>query len=263
MTDRFAKIANRFGLRVEHDTDLSRHGAIARFGDVPDVRTTVGRHEAFCRCLGTRLGLDLLAHTEPVTIGDLEWTQRLVPQAVTRLAEAISGRELQVCPWLDRTPLDVVFTRETGKLLVAAEVGDAVDGDNARRALFYAAYKLRPAETTSIAAGRVLSYQTTGGLASSVATLLPDFDLDAARDHGHFAVPGYDRLLIFRPNDSGQRGGAELRRVVRAAVTDAKLPLSWRLYSLRRDRIIPAEVCGNGSDFAPAHRAYNLLEVVT
>lgn len=264
-------IARRFGLRAAVDGDVttvSRHGAGVRFYAALLTHDAAARNAAFCACLGVRLGLDLMESTRAGgaerSIAELDWVQRLLPRAVIRVAERVAGASLFERRWLDGVPFNIVHLREAGKLLLPMCADDAPRDDvcltNTRRALFYDAYQLRPVDRQPWGGGELRTFRTTAGLGSSIATLFPDFDLDAATDRGLLAPIGYDTLLLWVPQPTdAPRSNAAIRHAIRQAVRNESLPFSQRVYPLRNDRIVVGEVCGAHRDFDPADLLLDLL----
>lgn len=238
-----ASLASSFGLKLTQDGScarLSRRGATATLDFVPRLATAQERFEAWVTFAGVRLGLDLAEGGE-TDRGDA--VQRLLPTAVVRLAEAVAGTEIGAQPWLGQRSLSVIAIREHGRLTVPCTTSE-----DARRALFYEAYKLRPTVET-FGAGRVLTWSAAGGLASSIATLFVDYDLDSASGHGAMVVVDRDQLIVCRQDDE-QIPGASFRALARETSESSRLPFSRRIYQLSRNGVTVRETFGAGGDFA-------------
>lgn len=102
--------------------------------------------------------------------------------------------------------LDVIFALEVGKYQHLMSEEDAalcqlsreqVMAD-ARYMLFYQSYKIKPSRE-EMSFGKVRHYITREGLGASRAILLPDFDIDAARERGFAMVLSRDYLLVVEP----------------------------------------------------------------
>lgn len=265
-----AETARLFGLAYDGDGQTStfrRADTVVRLGLGLDDRLPEERNALLIACLGARLGIDRLRFdTASQVVPPLDLIQRLVPRAAAALAARIAGVAAAGPAWLPRTPFSLIYVHEVAKDTVFATASDLKRGpaaraiEDARRALFYRAYQLRPERTEVVGAGRLSVFRTTGGLASSVATLLPDFDYDAARDRGVLAVTDYDTLLVWRPQDGG-RPGAALRRAVHGELRRSTLPLSRRLYGLRPSGVVVGETCGTAAEFDAAEVVEKLISV--
>jgi hypothetical protein len=209
--------------------ELSRHGYAvslpASVVDALDARTPVGRHLAYGVLFGIRLAIDRRAtdfdvakerpekparvfhhHEIPSVYGDR--LPRIVPTLVLRWFAALTGLEPVTTDWhIDG--LVFVYILETGKHLHVLTESDMARLQmtrdrlisDARHALFYDAYKLKPRHKERTDEGRVRTFRTVEGLGASRAMLLPDFDYDAARENGCFSIPSRDTMVIGRPED--------------------------------------------------------------
>jgi hypothetical protein len=227
---------------------------------------TRNRHVAFCILTGARLGLDRLCstfepgqakktpsrpvryHEQPSIYG--ERMPRLLPRLAVRWFEAICDDQAFVTEW-ELPEFRQVYVLETGKTLHTLAVRDVPLLDtppdkirrNGRHALFYDSYKLKPREKLRYSGGTVRIFRTVEGLGASRAVLLPDFDYDAAREGGSFAIPSRDIMIIGRPDDPEDADdiAAEVTRAARSALEDALFPLCNRVWRMT-DKTIDGSV---------------------
>jgi hypothetical protein len=215
------------------------------------------RHVAFCVLTGARLGLDRLSttfepgqkddkpsrplryHERPSIYG--ERLPRLLPRLSVRWFEAIAGVETFVTGW-ELDELQQVYVLETGKYLHVLAESDVpkMDEDadkirrNGRHALFYDSYKLKPREKKRYSGGMVRIFRTVEGLGASRAVLLPDFDYDAAREGGSFAIPCRDTMIIGRPEEPEHADdiAGHVEEIAEAVLQDAMFPLCNRVWRM-------------------------------
>lgn len=259
-------LARHLGLDAQPSEDaggatMGRHGLCVRLPqDILahlDPTTVLGRHLAWSVLLGVRLGLDhRLCAYQP----DMERTgaqalygermPRLVPPATVAWVEAVSGAPVLCDDWLI-AGLKLIYVLETGKFLhtlTLPELGELTISPeklraDARHALFYDAYRLKPAQKLAVEGGEIRIFRTTEGLGATRALLLPDFDYDAAREAGSFAIPCRDTLLIGRPRecDAADIIRAEVARQSADLLHSATFPLSDVVFQLSHDRVRPAQ----------------------
>ena len=175
----------------------------------------------------------------------------LLPEATRRIYEYISNEQAFCRRWL-QSDLDVVIILETGKrqeVLTCseqedAEISDDKRWDKVRSALFYQSYKVRPSETINVDGGRLRIFETREGFGATRALLLPDFDYDAAREHGFLAVPSRDCIVIARPDESNYADSMRphLEEIVEDVIRDSSFALSDAVFELRPNEVRP----GNG-----------------
>ncbi len=213
---------------VDDGLRLSRQGyAVTVPADVVgamDAATPLGRHLAYGVLFGVRLAIDRRAcdfdvaherkkkpakvfiHTQiPSPYG--ERLPRLVTTLTLAWYAALSGEEAVTTDWII-DGLRFVYILETGKYLHVLSESDLANMElsrerlvsDARHALFYDSYKLKPRETEPVDGGAVRVFRTSEGLTAGRALLLPDFDYDAAQENGCFAVPSRDTMIIGRPD---------------------------------------------------------------
>lgn len=258
-------VAHQFGLEGhvpggEKELTLARHGLSVRLPASLlahlDATTVVGRHLTWSVLLGVRLGLDhhLCGYHPSMERADAqaiygERLPRLVPPATIAWFGAIAGAPALRRDWLV-DELKLVYVLGIGKYLhtltlpematlpLSAEKTCA----DARHALFYDAYKLKPAQKLAVDGGEIRVFRTTEGLGATRALLLPDFDYDAAREAGSFALPCRDTLLIGRPRacDQADEVLAEVARLSARMLQEAALPLSEAVFQLSHNRAFAA-----------------------
>lgn len=243
------ELARGFGLTAEEvagATRLHRDTRAVTLRTRLCLDTSDARHHVLAACLGTRLGLDLLAQ-EAAAPSDAGLA-RLLPAAAVSLAEAISGAKVAARPWVNPRFV-VVVIHEVGRAqrLRTLTPGWQEAFEAATRALFYETYRVRRVRQHALRGGTMHEYGSTGGLGSAVATLFPDFDLDAARERGAFFVADYDRFFVWRPD--GAHSTAALREFARDVLRESPLAFSRRIYYLRPDGVVLGETCDARSEF--------------
>lgn len=272
-----ADLSARLGLDYEQSggsARLERHGyRLALPGalvDEFDPENPVGRHLLFALLFGVRLAIDRKASTFDVADERPERPEQVyhaheipsvygdrLPRLVSRLSvawfEALTGKTPLDRPWI-LDELTFVYILETGKHLhtfcecdvQAAPIGRKKLVRDARHALFYEAYKLKPREKKRVDAGKLFLYRTAEGLGATRVMLLPDYDYDAARAGGCFSTPSRDTLLIGRPRE--ESGAEAIRRKIVAwteRLTQSEaFPLSTRVGTLTTDEARPGEHVG-------------------
>ncbi len=273
-TPSISDLADRLALALRTQDGrlhLSRHGYEVvlpeQLAGRLDASTPAARHQAYGLLFGCRLAIDrrlcdfdlrqerpekprqvFHAHEVPSVYG--ERLPRLVPILTAKWLEALSGCHVFTTPW-HVDGLVFVYLLETGKYLHTLCEEDLGKMDltreklvrDARHALFYNAYKLKPREKERTEAGLVRIFRTSEGLGASRAMLLPDFDYDAAREHGCFSTPSRDTMIIGRPASVDDSEGI-FRRVL--ALTAEQLrteafPLSSMVFRLRSTEVLPGE----------------------
>jgi hypothetical protein len=278
MTDEtLDSLATRFGVTVS-----SRGETMSWQRD--DLRVTTrcdydldrpeGRYRAACTAWGVRLGVDRVrceydfSQERPDSDGARnvyemasiygERLQQLVPTPALELAETIAGVSFFRRPWLDgATGAELVLIREMRRHFhtLAEQDFEALeyDRDNvveyARYALFYDAYKFRPTRVERHEWGRIKWFATRNGQASSRATLLPDFDYDAARADGAFVLVDRDRFVIAQPEDDREKTLRKLEDAAADALRKTTVPFCPRLFHLTADAIEPGEILAGCDSF--------------
>ncbi|MFP4597356.1 MAG: hypothetical protein ACOC9J_01915 [Persicimonas sp.] len=235
-----------------------------------DASTPAARHRAYGVLFGCRLAVDrrlcdfdlrqerpekpgrvFHAHEVPSVYG--ERLPRLVPILAVKWLEALSGCRVFTTPW-HVDGLVFVYLLETGKYLhtLCEEDFDELDLTreklvrDARHALFYDAYKLKPRQKERTEAGLVRIFRTSEGLGASRAMLLPDFDYDAAREHGCFSTPSRDTMIIGRPA-AVDRNEEIFRRVTELTaehLLEEPFPLSSMVFRLEPGAVLCGEHAG-------------------
>lgn len=256
------------------DLRLSRHG---RSVVVPssvtghfEPSTPLGRHLAYGVLFGVRLAIDrvvaqfdvaderpqkpdqvFLPHQMPSIYG--ERLPRMVTRPTMAWFAALTGAQPVTTDWIIEG-LGFVYVLETGKHLHVLADSDLERMDltrqkivdDARHALFYDSYKLKPRDKERTDDGLVRIFKTVEGLGASRAMLLPDYDYDAAREHGCFAIPSRDTMIIGRPSDKA-RAEAVSRRVTEltAQLVDAEaFPLSSMVYPMTSNAALAGDYAG-------------------
>jgi hypothetical protein len=272
-----SSLAAALSLTLTDDRDrvvLSRHGFAltlpAPVVDALDAHTPVGRHLAFGVLFGVRLAIDRSAagfdlarerpqkpakvfhhHEIPSVYG--ERLPRLVPALVLQWFEALTGLAPVTSSWhIDG--LHFVYILETGKYLHLLAESDVERLDmtrnriisDARHALFYDAYKLKPRHKEQTAQGRVRTFRTSEGLGASRAMLLPDFDYDAARESGCFSIPSRDTMVIGRPVDTefSEVIFERVSKVTAELVESEAFPLCSMVYTMSANEVGEPENVG-------------------
>lgn len=224
-----------------------------------DLESPDARQQAWAELLGLRLALDS-AHApyerereespaqvwRKEDVPELHGQRRpwLVPAQTIRALEAHLGQAMLKSPWHDNA-LGVIYVMELGHQLHvlseaqahATNLGlDRIRRD-ARQGLFYDSYKVRPVAQERSQEGRLRIYKTVEGLGCSRLLLLPDFDYDAAMEHGMAMIPDRDTMIIAQPAsgaDDQARAELEQQLIARAQALRASsaLPLPPTLYQL-------------------------------
>lgn len=224
-----------------------------------DLESPEARQQAWAELLGLRLALDT-AHApyerereeapaqvwRKEDVPELHGQRRpwLVPAQTIRTLEAHLGQAMLKSPWHDDA-LGVIYVMELGHQLHvlsedqahATNLGlDRIRRD-ARQGLFYDSYKVRPVTQERSQEGRLRIYKTVEGLGCSRLLLLPDFDYDAAMEHGMAMIPDRDTMIIAQPAsgaDDQARDKLKQQLMARAQALRAlsALPLPPTLYML-------------------------------
>lgn len=247
-------------LRVErHDADVTASPNPLALLDLSEVR---GRHVAFCILTAARLGLDrvcsdfepgrrdsepsrpLRYHEKPSIYG--ERLPRLLPGMAVAWLEAICDAEAFVSDWV-LPEFQQVYVLETGRHLHTLATDDVAlmtespekIRRNGRHALFYESYKLKPREKKRYSGGLVRIFRTVEGLGASRAVLLPDFDYDAAREGGSFAIPSRDTMIVGRPEEPENADAIadHVQQLASAELDEALFPLCNRVWRLT-DKVV-------------------------
>lgn len=277
-TPSISDLADRLALELRAQDGrlhISRHGYEVvlpeQLSGRLDASTPAARHQAYGVLFGCRLAIDrrlcdfdlrqerpekprqvFHAHEVPSVYG--ERLPRLVPILAAKWLEALSGCRVFTTPW-HVDGLAFVYLLETGKYLhtLCEEDLDKMDLTreklvrDARHALFYNAYKLKPREKERTDAGLVRIFRTSEGLGASRAMLLPDFDYDAAREHGCFSTPSRDTMIIGRPASVDQ-SEVIWRRVVELTAEQLgaeAFPLSSMVFRLEPSEVLSGEHAGD------------------
>ena len=279
-----ADLADILSLKAEPSGDglvLARHAhSIVVPSDVAErvrAQDPLGRHLAYGVLFGVRLAIDRLAcgfdladerpekpaqvyhhHEIPSVYG--ERLPRLAPLVALRWFAALTGLEPVSTDWII-DGLSFVYILETGKHLHVLAESDIEEMEltrdkilrDARHALFYDSYKLKPRDEERTDAGRVRIFRTVDGLGAGRVMLLPDFDYDAAREHGCFSMPSRDTMIIGRP--SAKTYSDEIfSRVSQATehlVATEAFPLCSHVHRMTADGVDRGEFVGN--DCLPPH----------
>lgn len=211
--------------------------------------------------LGLRLGLDKIrpeveaqAKTSPLQFRRTpvkryheapsfhgEHLPLLVPSMTRRTFEAVSHKRAFHRPGLLENT-EVLIVCETGTRLDILTVdeqensafSDELRWSNARTALFYNSFKLKPRQTIALPGGSLRIFETTEGLGASRALLLPELDYDAAQDGGFLALPTRDRIIIARPDDKDSASSLlpRLREEIGAAMSQSAFPFADAILQL-------------------------------
>lgn len=232
-----------------------------------DLETPHEREQAWAELLALRLALDT-AHApyererEDVPaqvwrkedVPELHGQRRpwLVPTQTIKSIESHLGEALLTSPWHDDA-LGIIYVMELGHQLHALSLAQAEQTGlgldrirrDARQGLFYDSYKVRPVAQERSEDGRLRIYQTVEGLGCSRLLLLPDFDYDAAMEHGMAMIPDRDTMIIAQPAsgaDKQARGRLEqqLRAHAETIRAASALPLPPTLYMLTPSAITKA-----------------------
>lgn len=194
-----------------------------------EPRTPHQRNLLLALVLGTRLGIDW-HHTAfdpvaeaprvdiakkpaeaPSAFGDR--LLRLLPRLAVEVAEFISQTKA-VQQVFVHDSLRIVYLREVMKNLHMLSTNELEQmpydtkrlHELARAALFHeqGSYRPRP-KTEKLRHGRIRTYTSSEGLMASRACLMPDFDLDAAREHGFVSIPCLDTMVVAEPRSIADR----------------------------------------------------------
>lgn len=249
------------GLSIETDSPsevvLGRHGLAVRLDMASLLPWTDA--DASWVFFGLRLGLDQIAWARgdgrpspppkraagvvryqevPSIYGDR--LMRLIPTVSRRWAEAVSQSILYKDPWI-LDGLETLYILETGRILHALSRDEAPKAKadreklwrDARAALFYDSYKIRPRIAVQQPGYSLRVYETVEGLAASRAIILPEFDYDSAREGGYFSIPSQDCLIIARQESPGEPAAllADLEVQTLDAYHKALHPLTTALFS--------------------------------
>ncbi|WP_168211016.1 hypothetical protein [Persicimonas caeni] len=254
---------------------FGRHGhSVAVPGPVVErfaPATVLGRHLAYGALFGLRLAIDRAAcgfdvaqerpekpaqvyhhHEIPSIYGDR--LPRLVPQLTLEWFEALTGEQPVSTGWII-DGLQFVYILETGKFLHVLcesdlekmELGRDKLIRDARHALFYDSYKLKPREKERTDGGLIRIFRTAEGVTAGRVMLLPDFDYDAARAHGCFAMPSRDTMVIGRPS-SKEHSDEVFERVSEVTVDlldSEALPLCSHVHRMDTDGVSAGEFAGD------------------
>ncbi len=175
---------------------------------------------------------------------------RLFPSLSLDWCEAITHQKLYRLPWL-QPGLEITFTEESGRtldLLTHAQAATNPDPEkllrDARAALFYDSYRVRPSQNLTFPSGTIRIIRTTEGLGASRALILPEYDWNASQDHGFLAIPDRDTLLIAHPatpDDPQSRTELhqELQNLVQQHLLHTNFPLSNATFDLHIDQTRP------------------------
>lgn len=224
-----AELARPLGLRLqdidaENGASVTRHGESRSLGkgiQGLDLSVVRERERAWSALLATRLAIDTAIsgwtperereHTperfyqkQEVPSPHGERYPWVVPRHVLEVWEDASGKQA-ACTAIEGTDLIVLYVLEVGTHLhvLSREDRDALEfkdpeGD-ARRALFYQSYKVRPSEERRTEDGRLRLYHTREGLGAARILLLPDYDYDASKKRGHVIIASRDHMLVSEP----------------------------------------------------------------
>lgn len=259
-------LASRLGLELGgaqpgDALTLSRHGfevaLPAEVGARLAPERALGRHLAEGVFFGVRLAIDHGIHAfDPAEerLGDQALYGERLPRLVSALSvawfEALSAQQLFRADWLLDT-LKIAYLFESGKALHALTQDDiakmSIKADkiknDAHHALFYDSYRLKPAQKIKHPEGLIRVFHTSEGRCATRALLLPDFDYDAAREGGCFAIPARDTLIIGRPGEC--EDAPALRQKVAALsarmLDEAPYPLCATVFDMTHNRVFPGE----------------------
>ncbi|MBA2663482.1 MAG: hypothetical protein H0U74_14435 [Bradymonadaceae bacterium] len=245
----------RHGLSVSFERELLHAVSTPRLG---------ARFGASAILFGIRLGLDQLAvPVAPAPLPKLGPRKVIRPQEVPsiygeHLLRIVPSLSLDWCqaiapaaalfrtPWL-QPGLETALIEETGRTLDIMRLDQAQarrgsEGDDklerdARAALFYDSYGIRPARSMSFAHGAIRVYETIEGLGASRALILPEYDWDAAQDTGFCAIPSRDVLLVAQPGAPEHREQirTQLAEVAAQVLAQTAFPLSTAIFALSVD----------------------------
>lgn len=253
---------------------FSRHGhGVAVPGEVVDAwnpSAPSGRHAAYGALFGLRLAVDRVGcgfdvanerpempaqvfhhHEIPSVYG--ERLPRLVPHTTVAWFTALTGEDPVSTDWII-DGLQFVYILETGKFLHMLcesdldrmELGRDRILRDARHALFYDSYKLKPRQKERTDAGLVRIFLTSEGVTAGRVMLLPDYDYDAAREHGCFSMPSRDTMIIGRPasKEHCDEIFARVGEVTVELVESEALPLCSHVHRMTTDGVSEGEFVG-------------------
>lgn len=277
--------ASTFGLdlhETENGTVLTRNALSVTMPLHLDARTPQGRHLAFCAFAGARLGLDRLhvdydfAHERPgpekarnvYEVPSIygERLQHLLPAAAVELAAEIAGEPLVREPWV-APGFEIVLVLETSRhfhVLADSDL-DSIPWDRenmvryARFALFYDAYGFRPTRVETRGDVRLKWFSTTNGQAASRALLFPDFDLDAAKDDGAFAILDRNRFVVAHPHTGRASALERLAEVMTVEMPATALPFSNRMWLMTDSATILGPTYDGAPDFVVGELARDVV----
>ncbi len=252
-------------LSGEGDTRTARRGAHAIELDLGgrDIQDPIVRRDVWGDMVGLRLGADSLdsgwtpeterEHTPeaihqksevPSVHGERH--PRMLPRRAIQTWSQLTGEEPLGDDWESDAEVFVGHVLEIGRGLHMISEADAsattLGGEritaDARRALFYQSYKVRPSERHEHPWGTLKVYSSMEGLGASRVLLLPDYDWDTARARGWASTPSRDELLIAQPRSPDDREEArlELERETFDRFERARYPLSRVLLSVDEER---------------------------
>jgi hypothetical protein len=265
-----AQLAGTLALRcvgVDEGLRFGRHGyevlVPEPIGDHLVPESALGRHLLYGILWGIRLAIDransdyepaherperpervFLPHEIPSVYGErlprvataltLAWFTQLSAEQPVKTGGLVDG-------------LDFVYILETGMHLHvlcdsdlgALELSRERLVRDARHALFYNSYKLKPQTETREDWGRVRVFRSSEGLGAGRAMLLPDFDYDAARTGGCVSTPSRDVMVIGRPASPDQADEVYERvaQTTRELLDREAFPLSSFVHRLSTDAI--------------------------
>lgn len=180
---------------------------------------------------------------------------RLFPSLALDWCEAITHQKLYRLPWPQNSSaqsgLEITFAEESGRtldLLTHDQAAANPDPDkllrDARAALFYDSYRVRPSQKLTFDTGTINIIRTTEGLGASRAIILPEFDWNASQDHGFLAIPDRDTLLIAHPSSpddpqSRAQLHTEFQTLIQRLLHQTIFPLSNATFDLNIDQTKP------------------------
>lgn len=257
-------VAKRLGLTLTDDLmEARRQGIRVRlphtFGHTDlDVSDS---HDIAWALLGVRLAIDHLVppavarrtdsplgfrrtnvrryHEAPSVYG--EELPFLSPTLTVRLFESLTGEKAFSMPGL-LPHTSIVLIHEVGLRQRIATEKDGFGPEKwsqARKALFYDAYKLRPAQRETVTDGELRFYRSTEGMMASRTLLFPEFDYDTAQDHGYLSVPCRDLFILASPTTPGPSLPLReaLQSATRAALKIEPFGLSDAIFALTRNTL--------------------------
>lgn len=255
-----AQLASRLGLDdlTADDAELSlqRHGfEVAIPGEILqhlDPATALGRHLAWGVFFGVRLAIDHQNHVfNPAEerLGDEALYGGRLPRLVNTVTmswfEELSGAPLFTTDWLLDT-LKIAYVFEVGKYAHAWSEEDVEKMPflaeklikDARYALFYDSYRLKPQQNLKHPEGLIRIFEGAEGLGATRALLMPDFDYDAAREGGCFAIPSRDTMIIGRPYECEDAPALrkKVEKISQKMLQEAPYPLCSAIFDMTHDQ---------------------------